>query len=36
MGGRESLHHRYSVLLGLILLLLTFQLAAADGDGARL
>lgn len=36
MAGRESLHHRYSVLLGLILLLLSFQLAAPDGDTARL
>ena len=35
MTGRDSLHHRYAVLLGLILLLLAFQLAAADGDGAR-
>jgi len=33
--GRESLHHRYAVLLGLILLLLAFQLAATDGDAAR-
>ncbi len=33
--GRQ-VHHRYSVLLGLIVLLLAFQLAATDGDVARL
>jgi hypothetical protein len=32
----ESVHHRYSVLLGLILLSLTFQLAAGDSDAAFL
>jgi Ion channel len=31
----ELVHHRYAVVLGLILLCLTFQLAAPDGDGAR-
>jgi Ion channel len=31
----EVVHHRYSVVLGLILACLTFQLAAPDGDGAR-
>ncbi len=36
VSGRPSVHHRYEVLLGLILLLLAFQLAAPDGDGARL
>lgn len=35
MHDRESLHHRYAVLLVLILLLLAFQLAATDGDAAR-
>jgi hypothetical protein len=29
-------HHRYVVVLGLILVSLAFQLAAPDGDGARL
>ena len=36
VSGRPSVHHRYEVLLGLILVLLAFQLAAPDGDGARL
>ena len=33
--SRATLHHRYSLLLGLILLTLAVQLAAPDGDAAR-
>ena len=35
MDGSKRIHHRYSLLLGLILAALAFQLAAPDGDGAR-
>ena len=32
----RPLHHQYAVLLGLILISLTFQLAAPEGSWARL
>ena len=32
----SAVHHRYFVLLSLILVLIVFELAAPDGDGARL
>ena len=35
IGGVRRIHHRYSLLLGLILTLLAFQLAAPDGEVAR-
>ena len=35
MPHLRQVHHRYSLLLGLILALLAFQLAAPDGEAAR-
>jgi hypothetical protein len=32
----RTVHHRYSILLGLILVTVAFELAATDSDGARL
>ncbi len=32
----QAVHHRYFVLLSLILVLIVFELAAPEGDGARL